>query len=91
MGVDGHTIRGNIAACFDQRVFIADGATLYWSKQLDPFDFDTAEDAGYKRFEGIIKAVNVDRGVITVSTTNGFLKLAQVMRQYTNNEVIVTM
>ena len=71
-GVDGHTIRGSIAACFDQRVFIADGATLYWSKQLDPFNFSIAEDAGYKRFEGIIKAVNVDRGVIIVSTTNGF-------------------
>ena len=35
-------------------------------------DFYTAEDAGFKRFEGIIKAVNVDRGVIIVSTTNGF-------------------
>ena len=82
-GVDGHTIRGNIAACFDQRVFIADGATLYWSKQLDPFNFSTAEDAGYKRFEGIIKAVNVDRGVIIVSTTNGFQVGTSASGQYT--------
>lgn len=82
-GVDGHTIRGNIAACFDQRVFIADGATLYWSKQLDPFNFSTAEDAGYKRFEGIIKAVNVDRGVIIVSTTNGFQVGTSNQGQYT--------
>ena len=76
VGTDGHTIRGNIAACFDQRVLIADGASLYWSQQLDPFDFSTnvgaSTDAGYKRFEGIIRAVNVDRGVIIVSTTNGF-------------------
>src|SRR5574344_579226 len=83
VGVDGHTIRGNIAACFDQRVFIADGATLYWSKQLDPFNFSTAEDAGYKRFEGIIKAINVDRGVIIVSTTNGFQVGTSASGQYT--------
>ena len=99
-GVDGHTIRGNIAACFDQRVFIADGATLYWSKQLDPFNFSTAQDAGYKRFEGIIKAINVDRGVIIVSTTNGFQVGTSASGQYSwaalganvtyNNKSIVT-
>lgn len=85
--------------CIDQRVFIADGATLYWSKQLDPFDFNTAEDAGYKRFEGIIKAVNVDRGVIIV-LTNWFRWCISNAGQYTwvafganvtyNNKSVVT-
>jgi len=72
-GVDGHTIRGHIAVAFDQRIFIADSSTLYWSKQLDPFDFSTDEDAGYKRCDGEIKALTVGFGYIIVSTTNGFI------------------
>lgn len=72
-GIDGRTITGYIAVAFDGRIWLVDGSNLYRSKQHDPFDFSTANDAGLYQAGSTIKALWKIPNALLLSTLNGFV------------------
>lgn len=75
---DGRIILGHIAISFDGRMWMNHDNRLHRSKQLDPFDWSTPDDAGYKEFDSEITAITPFSGGLLVSTNNGFIYVSPV-------------